>query len=124
MLIDGAETNITFDNLSLTVELHRIQDSILITPNFGELIAQVDTIDEWSDLVYSKEAECQSIEEDCLGILNLEVVACQNLPKGNKILQSWRVLHPFAVVCFGRQTFRTRVVRNTLNPVWKEIAAL
>lgn len=112
-----------FSGLEVAVKLNRVQDALITTPNFGEVIAQIDTINDWCDLVYSKDVE-QAADNDTLGILNLEVVACQNLPKTNKLLQSWRVLHPFAVVCFGRQTFRTRVARNTLNPVWKEKASL
>jgi Ca2+-dependent lipid-binding protein len=52
-------------------------------------------------------------------------VAAKNLPSTVKLLQSWRgSLHPFAVVSLGKQTFRTKVARATLDPVWKQSAIL
>ena len=87
---------------------------------------QVETIEDWQNIAYLEDTETfeEKVESDSFGILSLEIVAGKNLPKANKMLQALRVLHPFAVVSFGRQTFRTRVARNTLNPVWKENATL
>ena len=122
----GNESSLHFKSMAYNLTLRKIQDALIITPNFGEIIVQVETIEDWQNIAYLEDTETfeEKVESDSFGILSLEIVAGKNLPKANKMLQALRVLHPFAVVSFGRQTFRTRVARNTLNPVWKENATL
>lgn len=58
---------------------------------------------------------------DILGLLKLEIVAAQRLPKEKRFLRpSGYASNPFVTISFGKKSFRTKVLRNTANPIWKE----
>jgi phosphatidylserine decarboxylase len=58
---------------------------------------------------------------DILGLLSLEIVAAQKLPKERRMLRSSAyAANPFVTISFGKRSFRTKMQRNTCNPVWKE----
>lgn len=58
---------------------------------------------------------------DILGLLKLEIVAAQRLPKEKRFLRpSGYSSNPFVTISFGKKSFRTKVRRNTANPIWKE----
>ncbi|KAI0749050.1 hypothetical protein C8Q74DRAFT_1222690 [Fomes fomentarius] len=66
---------------------------------------------------------------DILGIVMLEIQSTEELPKLKKIggvhmrfpvtRTGWD-MDPFVVVSFGKEVFRTRVIRHSLNPQWDE----
>ncbi|KAH7100949.1 C2 domain-containing protein [Auriculariales sp. MPI-PUGE-AT-0066] len=62
--------------------------------------------------------------QDVEGIVLLEVRSAANLPKltggvSKLVGGSWD-MDPFVVINFNRKTFRTRVVRHSLEPEWNE----
>ena len=72
---------------------------------------------------------------DIMGIVMLEIIKAENLPKlkNGEVPSSFSYLFsrgtvtrtgfdmdPFVVISFGKKVFRTRVLRHTLNPVWDE----
>lgn len=58
---------------------------------------------------------------DIVGLLSLEIVAAQNLPKEKRLLRSTHYdSNPFVTISFGKKSFRTKVQRNAANPVWRE----
>ncbi|KZF19644.1 hypothetical protein L228DRAFT_250698 [Xylona heveae TC161] len=57
---------------------------------------------------------------DVLGILFLEVSKIQDLPPERNVTRTSFDMDPFVVISLGRKTFRTRVVRHDLNPVYDE----
>ena len=58
---------------------------------------------------------------EILGLLNLEIVAAQRLPKEKRLLRSsGYAVNPFVTISFGKKSFKTKVKRNTANPIWKE----
>lgn len=54
------------------------------------------------------------------GVLCMEVVAANNLPKKRSAVLPRFDMDPFVVISFGKRTFRTRHVRHSLNPQWNE----
>ncbi|CAG8598671.1 1042_t:CDS:10 [Paraglomus occultum] len=57
---------------------------------------------------------------DLLGLTFLEIVSAQDLPPEKNASRTGIDMDPFVVVSFSKQTFRTRVIPNSLNPLWKE----
>jgi phosphatidylserine decarboxylase len=57
---------------------------------------------------------------DVKGLVSLEVVAAQNLPRERRMLRVHYQNNPFVVISFGKQSFKTKVIKKTVNPVWKE----
>lgn len=60
------------------------------------------------------------IGHEVLGIVMLEVVSAKNLPRWRNMTYTSFDMDPFVVVSFNRKVFRTRVLRHTLNPEWRE----
>ncbi|KAH6565800.1 hypothetical protein BASA61_010300 [Batrachochytrium salamandrivorans] len=56
---------------------------------------------------------------ELLGLLTLEIVGARNLPFEASRIRSFNC-DPFAVISFGKRTFRTKVVRNSLSPDWNQ----
>lgn len=54
------------------------------------------------------------------GIIALEIVAASNLPREKRFMRVHYKNNPFVVVSFGKQSFRTTIIRRTLDPVWRE----
>lgn len=57
---------------------------------------------------------------DVKGLVSLEIVAAQNLPRERRMFRVHYTNNPFVVISFGKQSFRTKVIKRTVNPVWKE----
>jgi phosphatidylserine decarboxylase len=55
------------------------------------------------------------------GILLMELVSANDLPYEKNTLKTTFNCDPFAVVSFGKTTFRTKVVRHSLNPQWNQV---
>ena len=55
---------------------------------------------------------------EILGLLNLEIVAAQRLPKEKRLLRSsGYAVNPFVTISFGKKSFKTKVKRNTAIPI-------
>ncbi|KAI8050437.1 phosphatidylserine decarboxylase-domain-containing protein [Syncephalis plumigaleata] len=57
---------------------------------------------------------------EVLGVVFVDVVAAKDLPPLKNFLHTGFDMDPFAIVTFGRNTFRTQAIRHTLNPIWNE----
>ncbi|KAG6896379.1 hypothetical protein C0992_008699 [Termitomyces sp. T32_za158] len=57
---------------------------------------------------------------DIMGIVMLEVLRAQDLPRLKNMTRTSFDMDPFVVISFGKKVFRTRVVRHSLNPMWDE----
>ncbi|KAG6899888.1 hypothetical protein C0993_005687 [Termitomyces sp. T159_Od127] len=57
---------------------------------------------------------------DIMGIVMLEVLRAQDLPRLKNVTRTSFDMDPFVVISFGKKVFRTRVVRHSLNPTWDE----
>ncbi|KAK2463760.1 hypothetical protein APHAL10511_004253 [Amanita phalloides] len=57
---------------------------------------------------------------DIVGIVMLEIIKAENLPRLKNVTRTGFDMDPFVVVSFGKKVFRTRVLRHTLNPIWDE----
>lgn len=80
-----------------------------------ELSAQIEQLSAKSDSV------ANSKYGEILGLLNLEIVAAQRLPRERRLLRpSGNDVNPFLTISFGKKSFKTKVKRNTANPIWKE----
>ncbi|KAJ3054726.1 hypothetical protein HK097_000972 [Rhizophlyctis rosea] len=58
------------------------------------------------------------------GLLTVDVVGARNLPIRKNFTRTTFDCDPFAVVTYGKKTFRTKSIRHTLNPYWNERAFL
>ena len=57
---------------------------------------------------------------DTMGMVFMEVTKITDLPPERNMTRTTFDMDPFVVVSLGRKTFRTRVVRHSLNPVFEE----
>ncbi|KAI9669503.1 MAG: hypothetical protein M1829_005092 [Trizodia sp. TS-e1964] len=57
---------------------------------------------------------------DCVGIIFLEIGKLTDLPPERNVTRTSFDMDPFVVVSLGRKTYRTRVIRHNLNPVFDE----
>ncbi|EJD35443.1 hypothetical protein AURDEDRAFT_188738 [Auricularia subglabra TFB-10046 SS5] len=57
---------------------------------------------------------------DVAGIVLIEVKGAKDLPKTKNWARSGWDMDPFVVVTYGKKTFRTRVIRHSLDPTWNE----
>ncbi|KAH0584865.1 hypothetical protein H2248_008143 [Termitomyces sp. 'cryptogamus'] len=59
-------------------------------------------------------------DNDIIGIVMLEVLKAEDLPRLKNMTRTSFDMDPFVVISFGKKVFRTRVVRHSLNPTWDE----
>jgi phosphatidylserine decarboxylase len=59
-------------------------------------------------------------ESDMVGIIFLEIGKITDLPPEKNITRTSFDMDPFVVASLGKKTFRTRVIRHNLNPVFNE----
>lgn len=57
---------------------------------------------------------------DVIGIIFLEIVKITDLPKESNFTKTGFDMDPFVVASLGKKTYRTKVVRHNLNPVYNE----
>ena len=57
---------------------------------------------------------------DLLGIIMIEVISARDLPRWRNLTKTSFDMDPFVVISFHRKVFRTRILRHTLNPEWRE----
>ncbi|ORX82756.1 hypothetical protein K493DRAFT_91114 [Basidiobolus meristosporus CBS 931.73] len=55
-----------------------------------------------------------------LGVIVIDIVSSSDLPYDKNLTRTSFDMDPFVVITHGRQTFKTRFLRHTLNPVWNE----
>ncbi|ORY76368.1 phosphatidylserine decarboxylase-domain-containing protein [Protomyces lactucae-debilis] len=59
-----------------------------------------------------------SADGDVLGVVFLEIESAKDLPKERNLTKTGFDMDPFVITSFSKKTFRTRVVRHSLNPVF------
>ena len=57
---------------------------------------------------------------DCVGIMFLEIGRITDLPPERNVTRTSFDMDPFIVASLGRKTYRTRIIRHNLNPVYNE----
>lgn len=57
---------------------------------------------------------------DVIGIVFLEIVKMTDLPRESNFTKTGFDMDPFVVASLGKKTYRTKVVRHNLNPVYNE----
>lgn len=57
---------------------------------------------------------------DVVGIIFLEIVKITDLPKESNFTRTGFDMDPFVVASLGKKTYRTKVIRHNLNPVYNE----
>lgn len=55
-----------------------------------------------------------------MGMLTVEIVGANNLPMQKNVIRSTFNCDPFTILSFGKKTFKTRLIRHSLNPQWNE----
>jgi len=58
--------------------------------------------------------------QEVLGVVFMEVNSAKDLPPERNMTRTGYDMDPFVIVSFGKKTFRTRVIRHNLNPVFNE----
>jgi len=54
------------------------------------------------------------------GVLFIEIQKCTDLPPERNATRTGFDMDPFVVITLGRKTYRTRVIRHNLNPIYDE----
>lgn len=71
-----------------------------------------------------KKVKAQAYEfsggSDCVGIMFLEIGRITDLPPERNVTRTSFDMDPFVVASLGRKTYRTRIIRHNLNPVYNE----
>ncbi|RKP16959.1 hypothetical protein ROZALSC1DRAFT_31198, partial [Rozella allomycis CSF55] len=57
---------------------------------------------------------------DIAAVIYFEIIEAKNLPREKSFIKIGYDSDPFVVISFGKQTYKTRFIRHTLNPVWNE----
>ncbi|KAF3760944.1 hypothetical protein M406DRAFT_268734 [Cryphonectria parasitica EP155] len=57
---------------------------------------------------------------DVVGLIFLEIVKITDLPRESNFTRTGFDMDPFVVASLGKKTYRTKVVRHNLNPVYNE----
>jgi phosphatidylserine decarboxylase len=90
----------------------------------------ISTEDPAEDLYFNHSFEPDEEESDTItefqhtemvGILLMELVGANDLPFEKNTLKTTFNCDPFAVVSYGKTTFRTKIVRHSLNPQWNQV---
>lgn len=58
--------------------------------------------------------------KDVLGVVFLEIDSASDLPREKNMTKTGYDMDPFVITSFSKKTFRTRVVRHSLNPVFHD----
>jgi phosphatidylserine decarboxylase len=61
-----------------------------------------------------------SSESDVVGIVFLEISKACDLPPEKNLTRTSFDMDPFVIASLGKKTYRTRVIRHSLNPVYNE----
>ncbi|ORY01148.1 hypothetical protein K493DRAFT_278223 [Basidiobolus meristosporus CBS 931.73] len=55
-----------------------------------------------------------------LGVVFIDIVSSRELPYDRNLTRTSFDMDPFVVITHGKETFKTRFIRHTLNPTWNE----
>ncbi|KAK9762974.1 phosphatidylserine decarboxylase [Basidiobolus ranarum] len=55
-----------------------------------------------------------------LGVVFIDILSSSDLPYDKNLTRTSFDMDPFVVITHGRETFKTRFLRHTLNPIWNE----
>lgn len=58
--------------------------------------------------------------KDVLGVVFLEIDSAKDLPRERNLTKTGFDMDPFVITSFSKKTFRTKVVRHSLNPVFHD----
>lgn len=58
--------------------------------------------------------------KDVIGVVFLEIDSAKDLPRERNVTKTGFDMDPFVITSFSKKTFRTRVVRHALNPVFND----
>lgn len=61
-----------------------------------------------------------SSSKDVIGVVFLEIDSAQDLPRERNMTKTGFDMDPFVITSFSKKSFRTRVVRHSLNPVFRD----
>ncbi|ORX46632.1 hypothetical protein BCR36DRAFT_372095 [Piromyces finnis] len=123
-------------NENIDCDLARRQTRIYVTPdNKGEDNESIDNLhfidDNDNDEEDGNDNESNNDEKisyfdtgddsnNFRGLMMIEIINATNLPRRG-VLQDIRYnCDPYVIISFGKNTFRTRFIRHSLNPVWNE----
>jgi phosphatidylserine decarboxylase len=73
------------------------------------------------DISESAHSSSKLQHESLMGLLTVEISGATNLPMQKNLLRTTFNCDPFTVMSFGRKTFKTRLIRHSLNPNWYDI---
>jgi len=123
-------------NQSFDCELARRQTRIYVTPdNKGEDNDSIDNLhfidendNDDEDDSNNDESNDEKISyfdagddvNNFRGLMMIEVINATNLPKRGHLQDIRYNCDPYVIISFGKNTFRTRFIRHSLNPVWNE----
>jgi len=126
-------------NESIDCDLARRQTRIYVTPeskgeddsienlHYLDEGDQYDDDDETTDdndesTIDEKINYFDSNEESNIfrGLMMIEIINATNLPKRGPFQDIRYNCDPYVIISFGKNTFRTRFIRHSLNPVWNE----
>jgi len=126
-------------NQSIDCDLARRQTRIYVTPdNRGDDNDSIDNlhfIDEEDNEDEDDSNDGENLDEKSIsyfesgdenngslfrGLMMIEIINATNLPKRGHLQDIRYNCDPYVIISFGKNTFRTRFIRHSLNPVWNE----
>lgn len=61
-----------------------------------------------------------SNSKDVVGVVFLEIDSAKDLPREKNLTKTGFDMDPFVITSFSKKTFRTRVIRHSLNPIFHD----
>lgn len=91
-----------------------------------------DQYDDISENVVEKDknddkivvCDTADISSNVKGLMMVEIINATNLPKRGIVQDIRYNCDPYIIISFGKNAFRTRFIRHSLNPVWNEVLYL
>lgn len=86
-----------------------VDDSIPLDPSAFDSNTEItESLNNSSKLQHSQ----------LMGMLTIEICSAANLPMQKNMLRTTFNCDPFTVLSFGKKTYKTRLIRHSLNPQW------
>ncbi|KAJ3256853.1 hypothetical protein HK103_005097 [Boothiomyces macroporosus] len=86
----------------------------------GSLQTSLDGLSVVPEEKHSTEEVTLLKHSDLVGMLLIELIGAKDLPYEKNSLKTNFNCDPFAVVSYGKKTYRTKVIRHNLNPEWNQ----
>lgn len=74
--------------------------------------------DSTTDISDSANNSSRLQHSQLMGMLTVEICSATNLPMQKNMLRTTFNCDPFTVLSFGKKTYKTRLIRHSLNPHW------